>query len=153
VPLPPLTRASAIRGGLVTLAAGVAGFAAARAAGLGSRGARAGAANSYAASPSEGRRLAALADVPAGGGLVLADAGIVLVRGAGDEVHAFSSVCTHQGCPVSGVSGGRILCPCHASAFDAATGEVLAGPAPAPLPPVEVTVQGAAVLAGGGGAG
>ncbi|HEX6149816.1 Rieske (2Fe-2S) protein [Nocardioides sp.] len=145
--LPPITRASALSGGLVALAGAVAGFAAARAAGLAS-GESTGAANSYGATPSGGRRLAALADVPAGGGLVLSEERVVLVRDEGDEVHAFSATCTHQGCPVSEVTGGQIICPCHGSVFDAATGEVLAGPAPSPLEPVEVEVDGEDVLAG-----
>jgi Rieske Fe-S protein len=147
VALTPITRASALRGGLVALAAAVAGFAAARAGGLGSGDGTA-AANSYGAAPSGGRRLAALADVPADGGLVLADEGVVLVRGAGEDVHGFSTTCTHQGCPVSEVSGDRIHCPCHGSAFDAATGEVVAGPAPSPLESVEVVVQGEDVVTG-----
>jgi nitrite reductase/ring-hydroxylating ferredoxin subunit len=148
VALPPLTRASALRGGLAALAAAAAGFVAARAAGVGSSETGTAAANAYGSQPSGGRTLAAVADVPPGGGLVLADEGVVLVRGEGEEVHAFSATCTHQGCPVSEVTGGRILCPCHGSAFDAATGEVVAGPAPSPLPAVDVTVQDGNVLAG-----
>jgi len=148
VALPPLTRASALRGGLVALSAAVVGFAAARAAGLATGEGGTAAANSYGAAPSGGRRLAALADVPPEGGLVLADEKVVLVRGDGDEVLAFSATCTHQGCPVSEVTGGQIICPCHGSAFDAATGEVLAGPAPSALEPVAVVVQGDDVLTG-----
>jgi Rieske Fe-S protein len=50
-------------------------------------------------------------------------------------------VCTHQGCKVDKVSGGRIDCPCHGSQFDASTGKVVGGPAPTPLPAVQVTVR------------
>jgi Rieske Fe-S protein len=148
VALPPITRASAVRGGLVALAAAVAGFAVARASGLADGEGGTAAANSYGADPSGGRRLAALADVPPDGGLVLSDEGVVLVRGEGDEVHAFSTTCTHQGCPVSEVSGGQIICPCHGSAFDAGTGEVVSGPAPSPLERIDVVVQGEDVLTG-----
>jgi Rieske Fe-S protein len=148
VALPPLTRASALRGGLLALAAGVVGFAAARASGAGSSEGGTGAANAYGTAPSGGRALAAVDDIPEGGGLVLDDEGVVLVRGQGDDVHAFSSTCTHQGCPVSEVTGGQIICPCHGSAFDATTGEVVAGPAPSPLPAVDVTVEDGTVRAG-----
>ncbi|QZY29505.1 Rieske (2Fe-2S) protein [Nocardioides coralli] len=138
--LPPLTRASALRGGLVVAVGAVAGFTVARLGGLGTT-EEPGAANAYGTAPSDGRRLAALDEVPADGGLVLVDEGVVLVRGSGEEVWGFSAICTHQGCPVSEVTGGRILCPCHGSAFDALTGEVVAGPAPTPLEPVEVEVR------------
>ena len=146
--LPPMTRASALRSGLVVIAAAAAGFVVARAGDLGNREAGPAAANAYGSAPSGGRPLAALDDVPPGGGLVLADEGVVLVRGEGEEVHAFSATCTHQGCPVSEVSGGRIVCPCHGSVFDAASGEVVDGPAPTALQPVEVTVRDGNVLAG-----
>lgn len=144
--LPSLTRASALRGGLVALAAGVAGFAVARVGGLGTGDAGTIAANAYGSSPSGGRRLAALDDIPPGGGVILADEGIVLVRGEEDDVHAFSATCTHQGCPVSEITGGRIICPCHVSVFDAQTGEPIEGPAPSPLESIEVVVQDGDVL-------
>ena len=95
---------------------------------------------------SAGTVLATLDEVPAGGGLVLADRSIVLVRGDGDEVHAFSAVCTHQGCAVSTVADGAIDCPCHGTRFDARTGAVLTGPATRPLPAVAVTVSGSDVV-------
>jgi len=89
--------------------------------------------------------LAPLADVPDGGGLVLKDQEVVLTR-AGSEVRGFSAVCTHQGCLVASVSDGLIRCPCHGSRFDAATGDVVQGPAQSPLAPVKVRVEGDEVV-------
>ncbi len=89
--------------------------------------------------------LVSLADVPQGGGVVAKEAGVVVTRD-GDQVRAFSATCTHQGCQVTSVSGGTINCPCHGSKFDAATGSVVGGPAPSPLPPVRVEVRDGAVF-------
>jgi Rieske Fe-S protein len=148
-----LTRRAVVRGSGVVVLGAVLGFALARrseaAKGTGPAGA---AANGYGPTASSGagtERLAALADVPDGGGIVLSDKRVVVTR-TGEEVHAFSATCTHQGCTVDGVTDGGITCPCHGSVFDAATGEVLQGPASAPLPPVEVAVvDGDVVLPGG----
>lgn len=41
---------------------------------------------------------------------------------------AFDGVCTHQGCAVE-LSGKELLCPCHGSSFNPATGRVINGPA------------------------
>jgi Rieske Fe-S protein len=146
-----LTRRTLLRGSGVVVVGAVLGFALARrsdaAGGSGPAGA---AANGYGpAASAGGEHLAALADVPDGGGLVLPDQHVVLTR-SGDEVHAFSATCTHQGCTVDGVSDGRITCPCHGSAFDAATGEVVQGPATTALAPVAVTVADGDVALGGG---
>ena len=64
----------------------------------------------------------------------------------GDEVVAFSSVCTHTGCTVDWDPEAKLLaCPCHGSRFDPAAGaKVVAGPAPSPLAPVEIVVDQAA---------
>lgn len=86
--------------------------------------------------------LAPLAKVPNGGGLITS--GVVLTR-SGATVKAFSSTCTHLGCTVNKVSGGKIFCPCHGSVFDASTGAVVQGPATSPLPAVPVTVRGGEV--------
>ncbi|GEK23416.1 Rieske (2Fe-2S) protein [Cellulomonas xylanilytica] len=91
----------------------------------------------------DSHRLAAVDDIPDGGGIVLSDDKLVLTRDGG-AVRCFSAVCTHQGCLVGGVQDGEIRCPCHGSAFDAATGAVVRGPATEPLEAeeIEVTDQG-----------
>jgi nitrite reductase/ring-hydroxylating ferredoxin subunit len=60
---------------------------------------------------------------------------IVLVR-AGGAWHALADECTHAGCPLSEdgeLVDGVLVCNCHGAEFALATGEVLEGPADAPL--------------------
>lgn len=92
--------------------------------------------------PGGGTVLAKTSDIPEGGGKVFGDQGVVVTQPRAGEFRAFSSKCTHQGCAVSAVTNGAITCPCHGSAFDAATGAVTAGPATRPLPPAKITVEG-----------
>lgn len=84
----------------------------------------------------------AAADVPVGGGTILADEKIVVTQPTAGEFKAFSAVCTHKRCPVSSVNGGEITCPCHGSRFSIEDGSVVAGPAPAPLPSKTATLSG-----------
>jgi Rieske Fe-S protein len=137
-----LTRRSALRGCGVFAVGGVAG-AVVTAAGRDDSSGNA-TANAYGdqdTSAGSGAALAAVDDIPDGGGLVLDDAKVVLTKADDGTVLAFSSICTHQGCPVDGVTDGRISCPCHGSEFDAATGEVVDGAASRALPPVAVAVR------------
>ena len=85
--------------------------------------------------------IVAVDQVPVGGGFIDADRDVVVTRPAEDEWHAFSATCTHAGCPVTSVADGRITCDCHRSSFSAVDGSVVGGPAPAPLPPREITVE------------
>jgi Rieske Fe-S protein len=137
-----LPRRAMVRGCAVTIAGAIAGFLVARRSNAASARPTGTAANGYGASVSGGRRLAAVDQVPMGGGLILDQQDIVLTRTAGNSVHAFSATCTHQGCTVNRVSGGTIDCPCHNSRFDVRTGAVVSGPAPRPLPSIEVSVRG-----------
>ncbi|WP_394215562.1 ubiquinol-cytochrome c reductase iron-sulfur subunit [Brachybacterium vulturis] len=66
---------------------------------------------------------------------------VLIVRGAGDDLTAYSGYCTHNGCALS-QEETELDCPCHGSRFDAETGEVLRGPATRHLPEVEVVVEG-----------
>ena len=65
---------------------------------------------------------------------------------------AYSAICTHLGCDVLGeLKDGFIRCPCHAAIFDARRGaQVVAGPAPRPLPqlPIKLNEKGELVIAG-----
>lgn len=67
--------------------------------------------------------------------------GTVVTHPSGQEFRAFTSTCTHQGCPVDKVQQNTISCPCHGSQFDASTGAVKQGPAKKPLPGKQIAVQ------------
>ncbi len=82
----------------------------------------------------------ALSAVPVGGGVILAEHGLVVTRPTEDEVLAFRTLCPHQGCHVRAVAAGTINCFCHGSRFRISDGAVVGGPAPAPLTPVPVVV-------------
>ncbi|OQA29404.1 MAG: Cytochrome b6-f complex iron-sulfur subunit [Verrucomicrobia bacterium ADurb.Bin345] len=70
----------------------------------------------------------------------------LIVRRTGTEVRILSATCTHQGCDVIKKSDGKFLCPCHGAAFGE-NGEVLKGPATAPLVPVEFKIEDGHLLA------
>jgi Rieske Fe-S protein len=90
--------------------------------------------------------LAKVADIPAGGGVILKEQSVVLTKDASGKICAFSAICTHQGCVVTDVGDGTINCPCHGSKFDASTGERVAGPAKSPLPAVAVQQRDGAIF-------
>src|SRR5689334_23345870 len=97
-----LTRRSAVRGAVVLAVGAVAGFAVGRTSSAAHRPSGTTAANAYGpATSATGRPLAAVDSIPPGGGRIITDPAIVLVRDAGAQVHAFSAICTHQGCAVT----------------------------------------------------
>ncbi|MET8689379.1 Rieske (2Fe-2S) protein [Streptomyces sp. NPDC004732] len=93
----------------------------------------------------DGGVLASTSDIPVGGGKIFKDAQVVVTQPTKGDFKAFSSLCTHKGCPVTSVEGGTVNCPCHGSKFDIADGSVRGGPAPKPLPPARITVAGGSI--------
>jgi Rieske Fe-S protein len=92
--------------------------------------------------------VAKLSDIPVGGSAsaTLDGKPIILAQPTAGKVVAFTAICTHQGCTVN-PDGAVLRCPCHASTYDAFTGQNTGGPAPSPLAAIPVTVSGGAVLA------
>ncbi|MHA6757589.1 QcrA and Rieske domain-containing protein [Streptacidiphilus sp. PAMC 29251] len=83
--------------------------------------------------------------IPVGGAIVvMVDAiyPVVVARPSRTGFTAHTAVCTHQGCVVKPGQGLELDCPCHGSRYNAATGQVLGGPATRPLQPWPFTVQG-----------
>lgn len=69
------------------------------------------------------------------GSLALVRSGIgdaLVVRTSQDAFAAFSAICTHQGCEITGLADQRFVCPCHGAEFDTG-GRVVRGPAPTSL--------------------
>ena len=133
-----VTRRSALTGAATAVVGGVVGFVVARNSDAAKAKRSNTAANSYGSSSATGAALATVTAIPDQGGVVVKK--VVLTR-SGEDVHAFSAVCTHQGCLVNRVTQRAIICPCHGSEFDVSTGKVLNGPASSPLPPVAITVR------------
>lgn len=100
----------------------------------------------------EGRRVAAVADVPIGGSLVFdyprEHDSCVLVRLSESEFVAFSQKCTHLSCAViPRPAEGVFHCPCHEGLFDLRTGRQLAGPPPRPLPKIALDIRNGEIFA------
>ncbi|MET9909794.1 Rieske (2Fe-2S) protein [Streptomyces sp. NPDC006476] len=89
-----------------------------------------------------GAALAKTADIPEGGGKIFKDKSVVVTQPASGTFKAFSTKCPHQGCAVSSISNGVIVCPCHGSEFSVTDGSVKKGPATTGLTAQNVTVSG-----------
>jgi thiosulfate dehydrogenase [quinone] large subunit len=93
-----------------------------------------------------GTRIGLASQVPVGGAATFTDPatgdpGLVLQL-AKDQFVAYDAICPHAGCTVGYASGAKlIVCPCHGSEFDPATGAVVSPPAPRGLTPIHVAVS------------
>jgi Rieske Fe-S protein len=83
-----------------------------------------------------------VADVPVGGGVIMQTANFVVTQPTAGTFRAFSNVCTHEGCPVSAIQNGQIICTCHNSRFSVKDGTVISGPARRALAAAKVTQSG-----------
>jgi Rieske Fe-S protein len=94
-----------------------------------------------------GAELTSTDEVPVGGGIVLADAGVVVTQPTEGDFKAFAAVCTHQGAALDAVGSDGIECPLHGSRFSIDDGSVTQGPATQSLATVPITVDGTKILA------
>ncbi len=86
--------------------------------------------------------------VAVGSGAIFAKHSTVVTQPTRGEFRAFTTTCTHQGCPVDQVEGDQIVCPCHGSRYSVTDGSVVAGPAPAPLAERPVDVEDGRIVLG-----
>ncbi|MFF5141088.1 Rieske (2Fe-2S) protein [Streptomyces sp. NPDC013157] len=141
MPARPITsRRSVLRGAAVTSVAGL-GAAACKAPG--------GAATAEA-TPTAPVDLGAESEVAAGGARFYREHNVVVSRSATGVLKAYSTVCTHAGCPINKLQGTTLVCPCHGSEFDAVTGKVVRSPATEPLNELPVRASNGRIVAGPG---
>lgn len=135
---PSATRRAVLRGAALTPIAGL-GIAACSAGGDAGAG---------PATPTAPVALGAESEVPKGGAKLYRDRNVVVSRAADGSLKAYSTICTHAGCPISELSGTTLICPCHGSRFDAVTGKVVQAPATEPLQELSVEVKNGRITAG-----
>ena len=69
------------------------------------------------------------------------EANVMVIKDNAGKLLAVNPTCTHQGCTVEWQNDESIfLCPCHAAKY-APDGNVLAAPAPSPLPTYEAIAK------------
>jgi Rieske Fe-S protein len=90
--------------------------------------------------------LASTSQIPVGSGMIFTSKTVVVTQPTAGEYKAFSAVCTHMGCIVNQISDGTIDCPCHGSEYSIATGAVIRGPAPLPLPAKKIKITGDSIF-------
>lgn len=98
------------------------------------------------AAPTGPTKITTTSQVPVGGGFIDGDVSVVVTQPESGSYKAFSSICTHQGCPVNSVIDNVIQCPCHGSQYSAKDGSVITGPATQPLPAKNITVSGTSII-------
>jgi len=91
-----------------------------------------------------GTAIGAAKDVPVGGSASFTDPGSgdpsLVIQAKAGTFAAFDAVCPHAGCTVGyDQSAGLIVCTCHGSQFNAATGAVESGPASTGLKPITIS--------------
>jgi Rieske Fe-S protein len=87
-----------------------------------------------------GAVLVAASEVAVGGGVITDN--LVVTQPTEGTYKAFSKVCTHQGCEVSEIADGQIICRCHNSFFSIKDGAPTSGPAQQPLAETKVELDG-----------
>ncbi len=68
--------------------------------------------------------IAKTTDIPVGSGKIFTSPPVVVTQPTAGNFKAFSSICTHQGCPVTKIDGRTIMCTCHGSEYSIVDGSV-----------------------------
>ena len=89
----------------------------------------------------------AATEVPVGSAVIVDK--LIIAQPTEGEFLAYSTLCPHQGSPISQVNGDTVRCPAHGSSFDIATGDPVEGPAQSGMTPAPVRHEGDKVIAGG----
>jgi nitrite reductase/ring-hydroxylating ferredoxin subunit len=114
--------------------------------GSGGSAAASGSASSGGSSSGGGTALGTTSEIPVGGGKVFSSQQVVVTQPEAGTFKGFSAICTHMQCTVDQVANGTIDCPCHGSQYSITTGDVVAGPAPKPLPAKVIKVSGDSIF-------
>ncbi|WP_030347996.1 Rieske (2Fe-2S) protein [Streptomyces sp. NRRL S-1022] len=101
-----------------------------------------------AATPTAPVDLGAETEVAKGGAKLYRDHNVVVSRDEDGALRAYSTICTHAGCPINKLQGTTLICPCHGSQFDAVTGKVVQAPATVPLNELSVKATNGRIVAG-----
>ncbi|MEU9985848.1 Rieske 2Fe-2S domain-containing protein [Streptomyces sp. NPDC007971] len=100
------------------------------------------------ATPTAPVDLGAETEVAKGGAKLYRDHNVVVSRDGSGALKAYSTICTHAGCPINKLQGTTLICPCHGSQFDAVTGKVVQAPATEPLTELPVKASNGRIVAG-----
>ncbi|MEU7408175.1 Rieske (2Fe-2S) protein [Streptomyces sp. NPDC042638] len=104
--------------------------------------------NSAGATPTAPVDLGKESEIAKGGAALYADHNVVVSRGEDGTLKAYSTICTHAGCPINKLQGTTLICPCHGSEFDAMTGKAVQTPATEPLAELAVKATNGRIVAG-----
>ena len=84
-------------------------------------------------------------DVRVGGAKIVTLPGtstrVVITQPKKGVFKAFSPICTHEGAPLSGISGTSLVCNSHGARFNTTTGAATAGPTRKALKAYKVTIS------------
>ncbi|WP_251092906.1 Rieske (2Fe-2S) protein [Streptomyces sp. Caat 7-52] len=103
---------------------------------------------SAAAAPTAPVELGEETEVAKGGAQLYRDHNVVVSRDQDGTLKAYSTICTHAGCPINKLEGTTLICPCHGSRFDAVTGKVVQAPATEQLTELSVKAANGRIVAG-----
>ncbi|MFJ7148312.1 Rieske 2Fe-2S domain-containing protein [Streptomyces sp. NPDC100445] len=100
------------------------------------------------AAPTAPVDLGAANEVAKGAAQLYQDHNVVVSRDRNGTLKAYSTICTHAGCPINKLRGTTLVCPCHGSEFDALTGKVVQAPATESLTELTVRTTDGRIVAG-----